>query len=213
MSTTDARFWDKIAEGYAAKPVDDPAAFERKIAITIDQMSPQATLLDIGCGTGSLCLRVAPHGAQVHGLDLSPEMVRIARGKAQAQGSDNVTFHVGPFDAGFTAFAGESLDVVCAYSLLHLVPQRAGALAHIYRLLKPGGAFIASTVCLADSWVPYRLIIGIMRLFGKAPWVGMVSGAQLTREVAAAGFVDFQAPDVGAKEANVFFTVAHKPAG
>ena len=37
--TADPRFWDRIAERYAAKPVDDPAAFERKIAITLDRLS------------------------------------------------------------------------------------------------------------------------------------------------------------------------------
>lgn len=207
----DARFWDKIAEGYAAKPVSDPAAFERKIAITVGHMAPGCAVLDVGCGTGSLCLRLAPHGGQVEGLDLSPEMIRIARGKAQAAGVENVTFHVGAFDDGFTAVADGSLDVVCAYSLLHLVRDRAAALRHLHRLLKPGGVFIASTACLGDGWVPYGLLIGVMRLVGKAPWVGVVSRQALVAEMEQAGFVDVHAPDVGAKSKDVYFTVARKP--
>ena len=68
----DARFWDSIAEKYAAQPVEDQAAFDRKIAITKEHMEPTDVVLDIGCGTGSLALILAPHAAHVHGLDLSP---------------------------------------------------------------------------------------------------------------------------------------------
>ncbi len=153
-ATTNAAFWDKLAERYAAKPVDDPEAFDRKIAITVSHMTPESTVLDVGCGTGSLALRLAPHGAEVHGLDLSSEMIRIARGKAADAGVSNVTFHVGPFDDSFTAFAPESLDGLCAYSILHLVADRAAALERIYDLIRPGGFFISSTVCLGESWVP-----------------------------------------------------------
>lgn len=81
----DARFWDDIAESYAAKPVEDPAAFERKISFTLERMRPDDVVLDVGCGTGSLALRFAPRAAKVHGLDLSPAMVRITRGKAAAR--------------------------------------------------------------------------------------------------------------------------------
>ncbi|MCA9546762.1 MAG: class I SAM-dependent methyltransferase [Myxococcales bacterium] len=209
--TADPRFWDRIAERYAAKPVDDPAAFERKIAITLDRLPPGGQVLDVGCGTGSLCLRLAPHGGQVQGLDLSPEMIRIARGKAAAAQAANVAFQVGPFDDTFTAVADGSLDVVCAYSLLHLVRDRPAALRHLFRLLKPGGSFIASTACLGGGWVPFGLILGAMRRLGKAPWVGVVSRAQLAAEIQAAGFVDLQAPDVGAKSKTVYFTVARRP--
>ncbi|MCA9713107.1 MAG: class I SAM-dependent methyltransferase, partial [Myxococcales bacterium] len=119
-----AAFWNEQAERYAAKPVADPDAFERKIAVTLARTRPSHTVLDIGCGTGSLALRLAPSAAQLHGLDISSEMVRIARGKAAAQQVDNVTFHVGPFDDSFAALAPGSLDGVCAYSILHLVDDR-----------------------------------------------------------------------------------------
>src|SRR5687767_5589866 len=92
--TTDATFWNRLAEKYARQPVAYPDAFERKIAITKAQMQAQDVVLDIGCGTGSLALRLAPSAARIHGLDLSSEMIRIAEGKARAQQVDNVTFHV-----------------------------------------------------------------------------------------------------------------------
>ncbi len=208
--TTEAAFWNNLAEQYAAKPVENPDAFDQKIAITKSRMSPESVVLDIGCGTGSLALRLAPSGAHVHGLDFSSEMIRIANDKARAQEVDNVTFHVGPFDDSFTAFDAESLDGVCAYSILHLVPDREAALRQIYRLLKPGGFFISSTVCLGESWIPYGLILWVMRTLGKAPMVSILSKRTLTEEIQRAGFIELTEPEVGAEKV-VGFMVCRKP--
>lgn len=206
---TDPAFWNRLAEKYSRQPVADPDAFERKIAITKSHMTITDVVLDIGCGTGSLALRLAPSGAQTHGLDLSSEMIRIAEDKARAQQIDNVTFHVGAFDERFDALADGSVDVLCAYSILHLVPDRAAALARIHRLLKPGGVLVSSTVCLGESWVPYRPILAVMRWLGKAPPVASLKKATLEREVREAGFVDLESPDVGAVPM-IAFMVARK---
>ena len=208
--TDNAAFWDGIAEKYSKQPVANPDAFDAKIAITKSRMKPTDVVLDIGCGTGSLVLRLADSAAHVHGLDISSEMIRIANGKAEAQKVDNVTFHTGPFDDTFRAFEPESLDGLCAYSILHLVDDRSAALEQIFRLLKPGGFFISSTVCLGDSWVPYGVLIGAMRLIGKAPMVQIFDKQTLEDEMRQSGFVDISQPDVGAK-GEIAFIVATKP--
>lgn len=209
--TADAVFWNKLADKYAAQPVGNPDAFERKIAITKSCLRPDDVVLNIGCGTGSLALRLAGDAAHVHGLDISSEMVRIANEKAAAQGVENVTFHNGPFDQSFETFEDGSLDGICAYSILHLLEDRAAALAQIHKLLKPGGFFVSSTVCLGGTWVPYTPIIAVMRWFGKAPSVVRSFAPQtLMDELREAGFEDIQRPDVGAKPM-IAFLVARKP--
>ncbi|MCA9579449.1 MAG: class I SAM-dependent methyltransferase [Myxococcales bacterium] len=207
-----AAFWDRLAEKYARQPVANPGAFERKIAITRALMGPDSVVLDAGCGTGSLALRLASAGAEVHGLDISSEMIRIARGKAQAAGDAavNVTFHEGVLDDTFDALAPGSLDGVCAYSILHLLQDPGDALARMHRLLAPGGFLVASTACLRESWVPYAPILKVMRWMGKAPWVGHLSKEDVRELVTRAGFVDITEPDVGA-EKSISFVVAHKP--
>jgi arsenite methyltransferase len=208
--TADAAFWNNLAEKYARQPVGDPAAFERKIAVTKSRMSPGDVVLDVGCGTGSLALRLSPCGAHIHGLDLSSEMIRIARGKVKAAEVTNVTFHVGPFDESFTALEDGSLRGICAYNLLHLVDDPPAALRRIFRLLEPGGFFVSSTACLDESWVPYRPLLWIMRTLGKAPTVKILSKRTLEDEVRLAGFIDIVQPDVGAKP-TIAFMVATKP--
>ena len=208
---TNAVFWNNLADKYAKKPVEDPGAFERKIDVTKAKMSSTDVVLDIGCGTGSLALRLASSGKHIHGLDFSNEMIRIARAKTKHQGVSNVSFHVGPFDESFTTFESGSFDGICAYSLLHLVADRKKVLQRIYELLKPGGFFVSSTVCLGASWLPYSAILATMRWLGKAPMVKVLRRQALCEEIHDIGFLDLREPDVGAKS-EVAFIVAMKPA-
>jgi arsenite methyltransferase len=210
MTHDDARFWNGIAEKYAAKPVDDLPAFERKKAITREHLRPDSTVLELGCGTGSLALEMARSAGHVHALDISAEMVRIANEKQQAQGVTNVTFRQGTLDDA-PAYPRESFDSVWAYSILHLVPDRRRTLAALFDLLKPGGSFISSNACLGDTWVPYGAIISVMRWFGKAPVVHIHSRETILGELRDAGFVDVTERDVGASKL-VAFIVAKKPA-
>jgi arsenite methyltransferase len=206
--TAEAAFWNDLAERYARQPVANPGAFERKIEITRARMKPTDVVLDVGCGTGSLALRLAPSAATIHGLDISSEMLRIARGKAEAAAVANVSFHVGSLDS-CELFEPESLDGVCAYSLLHLVDDLPAVLGRIRRLLRPGGFFVSSTVCLGESWVPYRPILEVMRWLGKAPRVQMLRKRDVEDELRRAGFDGIAQPEVGA-ESNIAFFVAEK---
>ena len=138
-------------------------------------------------------------------------MIRIAKGKAEKQDVRNACFHVGPFDESFDTFEDGSLDGICAYSILHLVPDRQAALAKIYRLLKPGGFFISSTVCMGEDFIPWGPVLKVMQWLGKAPYVEVISKATLRQEVAAAGFAELSEPEVGAKPRTCFM-VATKPA-
>lgn len=205
MLSRDLKFWDSIAESYAKKPIENVPAYERKLVITKARLRPEHRVLDIGCGTGSLALELAPHVAHVDAVDVSSAMVGIARGKADKAGTENVTFHVGTLEE--QSFDDAQYDVVCAYNILHLVPDRAGTLQRVRRLLKPGGFFVSSTVCLGGTWFPpYPLILPMMRWVGKAPSVQFVSASAMTEEVREAGFENVTSHEVGAGKMTLFLT-------
>lgn len=209
MTPADAKFWNDIADKYAAQPVGNMPAFERKKAVTREHLRPDSTVLEIGCGTGSLALDMARFAGHVHAMDISPEMLRIASRKQAAQGVANVTFHQGTLD-GSHPYQRESFDSVWAYSILHLVPDRRSVLAALFDLLKPGGSFISSNACLGDTRMPYGPMISVMRWLGKAPVVHIYSRETLFREMRETGFVDVVERDVGAEKL-VAFVVAKKP--
>ena len=210
MMTTDAKFWDRIAEKYAAKPVDDVPAFERKQHVTREHVDRTSTVLEIGCGTGSLALAMYPFVGHVHAMDISAEMVRIANHKKQVQGVTNVTFHQGTLDQPMP-WAPARFDSIWAYSLLHLVADRRRTLSAVFQLLAPGGTFISSNLCLNETWVPYGPMITVMRWLGKAPFVSSYDRRTMFHELGEAGFVDAEEKDVGAAHP-IAFVVAKKPA-
>lgn len=207
--SADAKFWDKFAERYAATPVGDVEAFERKKAITREHLRPDSSVLEIGCGTGSLALELSAAAGHIHAMDISGEMIRIANQKKDALAVTNVTFHQGTLD-GSTPFESAQFDAVWAYSILHLVDDRRRTLQTSFELLKPGGTFISSNVCLGGTWVPYGALIAVMHWFGKAPVVHLYDRDTIMREIREAGFVEVEAKNVGA-DYRVAFIVAQKP--
>jgi trans-aconitate methyltransferase len=95
---------------------------------------PGERILDLGCGDGQLTVRLAAAGAQVTGADLSPEMVAAARARgAQAQVAN----------AEALPFADASFDAVFSNAALHWMRDHEAMLAQVFRVLRPGGRFVA----------------------------------------------------------------------
>ena len=179
----DPTFWDRIAERYSKRPVSDEAAYARWLDKVRGLLTPDAEVLEIGCGTGTTALKLADTGARITATDFSPKMIEIARAKPQAP---NVAFKVATVDD--PAFAPESFDAVMAYSLLHLVDDLPGTLARARALLKPGGLLISKTVCIGEAGLHIRLLLPLMRLVGFAPPVALLKPADIDAAITAAGF-------------------------
>ena len=186
MAVTSPEFWDRIAPSYSKQPIADAESYARKLAATQALMRADMQVLEFGCGTGSTALKHAPHVAHIVATDVSAAMIGIGREKATDAGVNNVTFK----QAGVEDFEAPdgSYDMVLALNLLHLLPDRTAALAKIHRLLKPGGIFVSSTVCLADRMWFLRPVIPVLQWIGKAPYVSFLQSDQVLREVAEAGF-------------------------
>ncbi len=182
-----ARFWDRTARKYAADPIRDLAGYEHTIARTRDWLTLSDSVLEIGCGTGTSALLLAPSVARITGTDLSTEMIAIARERARVADCPNASFEVGSADE--PPAGAEPFDAVLAFNLLHLVPDRHLVLSRIHQALKPGGIFISKTPCLTELNPLIRLAIPVMQVIGKAPYVASFCADQLLHDVVAAGFV------------------------
>lgn len=182
----EARFWDRFARRYAAASIKDTAGYERTLARTAELIRGMPSVLEIGCGTGTMALRLAPEVEHLLATDISPEMITIAREKATAEGCANVEFSVATPreivapDGGF--------DAILAFSVLHLLSDEAATLAHLRKQLKPGGVLISKTPCLNELNLFIRLALPVMQMIGLAPHISSRSAEDLERKIEAAGF-------------------------
>jgi SAM-dependent methyltransferase len=176
------KFWDRIADRYAARQLKDPAAYEAMLADAAGRLRSTDRVLEIGCGTGSAAIRLAPHVAEWTATDFSPEMLRIARAKPAP---DNLRFVLA--DA-HSAFDGGPFDAIAAFQVLHLVDDLPGTLSRIHAHLRPGGLMIAKTWCFADMGLALRSLFVVLRAVGLFPPVNALTKAALRRAVGDAGF-------------------------
>lgn len=185
-------FWDKVALKYAKSPIADQAAYEYTLERTRSYLKATDHVLELGCGTGSTAILLAPNVAQISAFDLSPGMLEIARGKTEKTGINNLTYTL----SGDVPTSG-NYDVVMGHSLFHLVPDMEERFAQINALLPKGGYFISKTVCLGQSAtgiggrlksLMIRIAIPVMQWVGKAPYVRSFSTATLEDAITAAGF-------------------------
>ncbi len=194
----DAAFWSKISRKYAADPIRNMEGYLNTLERTKSYLKAEDNVLEIGCGTGSTALMLAPNVAHVTATDLAPGMIEIANEKRSEECLENVTFKVAEvlehrLDVGL-------YDAILAHNLLHLVPDLEDALAHIFSLTKPGGVFISKTVCAPENGgVKYaaisRIAIPIMQALGKAPFVNFISAQQLERKIVNTGFEVIETSD------------------
>lgn len=125
----------RVAEAAGAASSEVLGAYE---AYLLRHVPPAcAAALEIGCGTGELARRLAERAGRVDALDLSPEMIRVAR--ARSAGIPNLAFHVA--DVADAPPAADAYDCVVSIGTLHHL-DAAGALRGMRAALRPGGTLL-----------------------------------------------------------------------
>ena len=117
-------------------------------------------LLDVGCGTGYLFeLLIAQREAEYHGLDLSPEMLKMAESKFGGR----VALVEGAADR--LPYADHSFDVVTCIQSFHHYPDPDKAMQEAFRVLKPGGLYILSDTGVGGigGWIDNHILFPLMK--------------------------------------------------
>src|SRR4051812_25931362 len=153
-------------------------------------LEPGQTVLDLGSGGGIDVLlsakRVGPTG-KAYGLDMTDEMLALARENQRKAGATNVEFLKGTIEA--IPLPDNSVDVIISNCVINLSNDKSAVLREAFRVLKPGGRFAVSDVIVRGE-VPADIRRN-MEL-----WVGCIAGALEEKDYAArlkaAGFADVE---------------------
>src|SRR6476661_2028557 len=134
-------------------------------------LAPGEVVLDLGSGGGIDVLlsarRVGPTG-KAYGLDMTEEMLALARANAETAGATNVEFLRG--DIEHIPLPDASVDVIISNCVINLSADKAQVLRETFRVLKPGGRFAVSDVVIRGTIpAPVRRSMEL--------WVGCVAGA------------------------------------
>jgi ubiquinone/menaquinone biosynthesis C-methylase UbiE len=185
------KFWDRIARRYAKQPVADEASYQKKLQVTRGYFRPDMDVLELGCGTGSTAIAHSPLVRHITAVDVSSKMLEIAKEKADAAGVSNIAFE----QSTIAAFRNDpaSYDAVLALSILHLLDDRDEAIGKVHSLLKPGGVFVSSTACLAETMGFLKYIAPVGTFLGLLPLVRVFTPDELVESIVRCGFrIDYQ---------------------
>lgn len=138
----DVRPYTRLSEIYDTGWSGMATRYVPLLARLLDEMRrPEASVLDLACGTGILATALAERGHRVHGIDRSPEMIRIAREKAE--GLSNVSFEVGDIRR---IGSDDAYDLVtCTYDSVNYLTDPAdlrALFASVADCLSPSGMFV-----------------------------------------------------------------------
>ena len=177
-------------EGEAVPEAAIEASLGCGVPTAVADLHEGETVLDLGSGAGADVLisarRVGPSGRAI-GLDMTDEMLELARSNAAAAGIDNAEFLKGYIED--IPLPDDSVDVVISNCVINLSADKRRVLAETARVLRPGGRFAVSDV-LADDDMDAATRADMQQ------WTGCIAGALTEAEfraaLAEAGLVDVE---------------------
>jgi ubiquinone/menaquinone biosynthesis C-methylase UbiE len=154
-------------------------------------LQPGEVVLDLGSGGGIDCFlaarKVGPQG-YVYGVDMTDEMLDLARRNAAKVGATNVEFRKGEIEA--LPLPDKTVDVIISNCVVNLSPDKAQVLHEAFRVLRPGGRLAISDVVIDGDLSD--LPVSEAQVRGALSWAGCIAGALMVGQyrtlLAQAGF-------------------------
>lgn len=155
----DRDYWDRHTRNYDRSMMFLGRPIPRMVELAAEAVTGLEHVLEVAAGTGIVTPALARGVKDVIATDYSAAMTETLEQRVRAAGITNV--HCEQADIYALRFEPATFDAVVAANVLHLVPDLAGAIAALRRVLKPGGRVIVPTFChdeTALSWVVSRVL-------------------------------------------------------
>ena len=155
-----AKFWDRQATEFGEHEHDIHLDENKDFVSTLKYLNSSDVVLDYGCGAGVVARGIADKVKEIQAIDISSEVIEVARGKAIERGIENIDYAQGTiFDERFDK---ESFDVVLAFRVLHVLEDPRAAIRRAGELLKPGGRLISVSACMGDWNGALRMLMFLL---------------------------------------------------
>jgi 2-polyprenyl-3-methyl-5-hydroxy-6-metoxy-1,4-benzoquinol methylase len=204
------RFWDSRSKEYDRNEEEYERSHKQAVDNTRKHLSVSDIVLDYGCGTGIVTNDLADSVREIHGVDISSEMIDVARRKAAERGIENV--HYAQATIFHERYGTESYNVILAFSVLHLLEDTQMVMQRIHELLKPGGLFISETPCLGERTAFFSILLFLLSKTGLVPYLSRFRTSELQDLVVGGGFRIVDAEDSD-QTPPTHFIVAQKVGG
>jgi SAM-dependent methyltransferase len=161
--------------------------------VALASLEPGEVVLDLGSGGGLDVLlaaqRVGPEG-YVYGVDMTDEMLAVARRNAEKAGTPNVEFLKGDIER--IPLPNDSVDVILSNCVINLSPDKSEVLQEAFRVLRPGGRLAVSDIVVDGDLS--GLPVSEVQIRAALSWAGCIAGAltmaQYRQLLADAGFAN-----------------------
>lgn len=127
---------------------------EKECAFSLFDIKQGMRVLDIGCGTGNYSIELSDLGCEVTGIDVSDDMLNIAREKSRIKGYDIDFYNMNVYDL---EFEDEYFDAVFSMAAFEFVEDIERALEEIFRVIKKDGEILIGTINKDSKWGEFYL--------------------------------------------------------
>lgn len=205
-------FWDGASKNYDKTEERFEYIHGRSRENTRKFLKGNDTVLDYGCGTGTAACQFSSQVKEIHAIDISSQMIAIAREKAAVAKVENVSFEQS--DIFDSKYSNQSYDVILAFNMLHTVTSPQNVMLRINELLKPEGLFISVTPCLRQRMsFLVNLQIQLVRVLCKLGLIPIpirrIMSSDVEDLLEVGGFQTVESEEIY-KDASSYFVVAKK---
>lgn len=202
-------FWNRRSKVYDEQVLSlYENAYKKTVKRSVAFLKKEDKVFEIGCGTGNATIPLAKYVKEITATDISEDMLRQAREKAEKLSKNNITFSIGELTK--MEIVPESYDAVAAYNVLLYMKNQEEVLKKIYEILKPGGIFLSATDCLGRN-----LSKDAVKKFWKSklhwmPYVAFDTPISLMRKIQKNGFEVLEIVNLHKNPPNIFIAAKKK---
>ena len=179
------KYWNKFSSKFDKLKRKEWKIYESLLFNKIaDDMNKESTVLEVACGTGRVTLEIAKQANMVYAIDISSQMIDVARKNIKEKGIKNI--ELSTEDAYNLPFDNDMVDIVVCINALHNMIYPEKALSEIKRVLKPEGKLITAVVGIGSY--KFKIIMSIYKLFTNFPVFHKLNLKEFAALLSKAGF-------------------------